>query len=154
MSITVSHPFDYMNAELAVFDTNVCLDLFVFHDPATETLLKAINENAIMAITREDCRTEWERVLDYPKLALSKTRIRQSRLEFDRFIHLVDLPKRDYRFLPLCSDTDDQKFLELAYDSRAKYLFTKDKALLKLARKNKKNGNFHIITPGQWKPGI
>lgn len=143
-----------MNTELAVFDTNVCLDLFVFHDPVAAVLVKAINENAIMAITREDCRAEWRRVLDYPKLALSDTQKMQLNLQFDQFIHLVNPPKRDYRFLPLCSDPDDQKFLETAYDAHAKYLFTKDKALLKLARKNKKNGNFNIIAPGQWKGKI
>lgn len=142
-----------MNPELAVFDTNVCLDLFVFHDPASAMLLKAIHESAIVALTREDCREEWHRVLDYPKLALSDAEKAQSKREFDQFIHLVNPAKRDYRLLPLCSDTDDQKFMELAYDSRSKYLFTKDKALLRLSRRSKKNGHFNIITPAQWKRG-
>lgn len=143
-----------MNAELAVFDTNVCLDLFVFHDPVAAVLLKAIHENTIMAITREDCRAEWCRVLDYPKLALSDTQKRQSKRQFDQFIHLVDPPKRDYRFLPLCSDPDDQKFLEAAYDSHATYLFTKDKALLKLARKNKKKQVSILSRPGNGKQNL
>ncbi|MGI4857360.1 MAG: PIN domain-containing protein, partial [Janthinobacterium lividum] len=37
--------------------------------------------------------------------------------------------------LPRCSDRDDQKFLELAARSGAHWLVTKDKALLKLARR-------------------
>jgi predicted nucleic acid-binding protein len=37
--------------------------------------------------------------------------------------------------LPVCTDKDDQKFLELARDANATILITKDKALLKLARK-------------------
>ena len=140
-----------MNSKLAVFDTNVCLDLFVFHDPASAILLKAINENILVPITRNDCREEWHRVLDYPKLSLSDNERAQSRLEFDQLVHLIAPPGKDYRCLPLCSDKDDQKFMELAYDAGAKYLFTKDKALLKLARKNKKKGGFNIITPEQWK---
>jgi predicted nucleic acid-binding protein len=37
--------------------------------------------------------------------------------------------------LPVCSDKADQKFLELARDAGAEVLITKDKALLKLARR-------------------
>ena len=73
-----------MNSKLAVLDTNVCLDLFVFHDAASAGLLKAIHEKTIIAITREDCREEWLRVLDYPKLALNESEKAQSRQDFDR----------------------------------------------------------------------
>lgn len=138
------------NPELAVLDTNICLDLFVFHDTASAFLLKAIQEKNIIAITRDDCREEWLRVLEYPKLALSNSEKVQSRYDFDHFIHLVNPDKRDYHLLPICSDKDDQKFMELAYDSRASYLFTKDRALLKLARRSRKNGLFRILSPSQW----
>ena len=139
-----------MNSKLAVLDTNVCLDLFVFHDAASAGLLKAIHEKTIIAITREDCREEWLRVLDYPKLALNESEKAQSRQDFDRFIQLVNPDKRDYHLLAVCSDKDDQKFMELAYDSHASSLFTKDRALLKLARRNRKTGQFSILTPLQW----
>ena len=140
-----------MYPELAVFDTNVCLDLFVFHDAASAGLLKAIHEKTIIPVTRKDCREEWLRVLDYPALALHETEKAQSRHDFDHFIQLVDPDKRDYRLLPVCSDQDDQKFIELAYDSRASYLFTKDKALLRLSRKSLETGQFHIMPPDRWK---
>jgi predicted nucleic acid-binding protein len=52
--------------------------------------------------------------------------------------------------LPMCRDTDDQKFIELAYQSGAAMLITKDKALLKLARKTQKAGLFQIVTPEAW----
>lgn len=143
-----------MSAELAVLDTNICLDLFVFHDTAVAGLLQAIHDNTLVAITRDDCREEWLRVLDYPKLALTESEKTRSRADFDQWIHRVAPEKRDYHTLPVCQDPDDQKFMELAYDAGAAYLFTKDKALLKLARQNRKRGYFHIMTPLQWKPGI
>ena len=139
-----------MKSELAVLDTNICLDLFVFHDALASDLLKAIQDNTLIAITREDCRSEWLRVLDYPKLALDETEKELSKQAFDRHIRIIDPEKRDYRTLPVCRDKDDQKFMELAYDAHASCLITKDKALLKLAIKNRKNGYFTIITPDQW----
>ena len=142
-----------MKSELAVLDTNICLDLFVFHDALASDLLKAIQDNTLIAITREDCRSEWLRVLDYPKLALDETEKEVSKQAFDRHIRIIDPEKRDYRTLPVCRDKDDQKFMELAYDAHASCLITKDKALLKLAIKNRKNGYFTIITPDQWIAG-
>ena len=52
--------------------------------------------------------------------------------------------------LPVCKDKDDQKFLELSRDVKADVLITKDKALLKLARKTRRDGLFAIMTPEAW----
>ncbi len=52
--------------------------------------------------------------------------------------------------LPVCTDKDDQKFLEIARDSGADILITKDKALLKLARKTAQAGIFRIMVPENW----
>ena len=52
--------------------------------------------------------------------------------------------------LPVCSDKDDQKFLEVARDADADILITKDKALLKLARKTAQAGMFRIMVPEAW----
>jgi len=54
--------------------------------------------------------------------------------------------------LPVCTDKDDQKFLELARDASADILITKDKALLKLARRTAKAGMFQIMLPEKWRP--
>jgi hypothetical protein len=48
--------------------------------------------------------------------------------------------------LPVCTDRDDQKFLELARDAGAAILITKDKALLKLAQDAPRPGLFRIMT--------
>jgi hypothetical protein len=52
--------------------------------------------------------------------------------------------------LPVCTDRDDQKFLEIARDADAQILVTKDKALLKLARKTAQAGMFRIMLPEAW----
>ncbi len=139
-----------MNPILAILDTNVCLDLFVFHDPAIRKFHDSIKANIFHLITRKDCREEWLRVLDYPKLNLNAAEKERSKHEFDELVHLIEPEKRDYRLLPVCSDKDDQKFMELAFDARARVLITKDRALLKLARKNTRNGFFSIIPPDLW----
>jgi len=134
-----------------VLDTNVCLDLFVFRDPRWSALLAALKSGTIKAVTRQDCRTEWLRVLDYPHLPLDPVSRARCTVEFDNLITCVNPPPRPGAVLPICSDHDDQKFLELANDSHAALLITKDKALLKLSRKTAKSGLFHIIQPHDWR---
>ncbi len=132
-----------------VLDTNVCLDLFVFHDPRWAGLLAAIESGAVEAITREDCRAEYLVVLHYPHLPLDETSRPVSAARFDALIKVVAPPVSGVR-LPVCTDRDDQKFLELARDAQADILITKDKALLKLARRLTKAGMFRVMVPEAW----
>ncbi len=137
-----------------VIDTNVCLDLFVFRDPRWQRLLTALQDGSIDAVTRSDCRTEWQIVLNYPHLPLDALSRQRSSTEFDALIRcLPTLSEGGARTrLPLCRDRDDQKFLELARDAHASMLLTKDKALLKLAGKIRRAGLFSILTPEAWPP--
>lgn len=135
-----------------VLDTNVCLDLFVFRDPRWTALHDALRNGAMEAVTREDCRTEWQLVLHYPHLKLDEARRTAVAQEFDAMIrhHHSTQEQSNAVALPLCKDKDDQKFLELARDAQAALLLTKDKALLKLAGKARRNGLFAIMTPEAW----
>lgn len=132
-----------------ILDTNVCLDLFVFHDPRWARLLAAIEDGSVQAITRADCRDEYRVVLHYPHLPLDEAKREESAARFDALIKVVDPAPKPVR-LPVCSDKDDQKFLELARDAGADILITKDKALLKLARKTAQAGMFRIMLPEAW----
>ena len=132
-----------------VIDTNVLLDLFVFHDPRWSGLLEALQSGAIQGVTREDCRQEWLHVLHYPHLPLDEQKREAAVAECDRLIGTSDAAASSAP-LPVCSDRDDQKFLELARDAQAAALVTKDKALLKLARRTAKAGMFRILTPQAW----
>lgn len=136
-----------------VIDTNVCLDLFVFRDPRWSALLSALETGEVQAVTRTDCRTEWLKVLEYRHLPLDPESRSDAASAFDRLITCIDNETPGARGevrLPVCSDPDDQKFLELARDSGAQILVTKDKALLKLARRTARAGLFGIILPEKW----
>lgn len=148
-----------------VLDTNVCLDLFVFGDPRWRALHEALRSGGCEAVTSSSCRTEWLLVLEYPHLPLTPALREQAINEFDRLItclpdivaphdtEAVDSFSQSITAnakLPRCRDTDDQKFLEVAYQSRASMLLTQDKALLKLAGKARRAGLFAILSPQQW----
>ena len=139
-----------------VIDTNVCLDLFVFHDPRWQRLLEALRAGTVEAVTRADCRMEWLIVLGYAHLPLDDVSRQRSMIEFDELIQCLPARPADIAVtpLPLCRDRDDQKFLELARDSDAAILLTKDKALLKLSRKIQRSGRFLILPPQAWLPSV
>ena len=132
-----------------VLDTNVCLDLFVFRDPRWERLLAALESGSVEAVTRADCRDEYRFVLHYPHLPVDEASRSQSEQRFDALIRVVEPSQKPVR-LPVCTDKDDQKFLELARDAGAQVLITKDKALLKLGRKTAQAGLFRIMVPELW----
>ncbi|MEO7494272.1 MAG: putative toxin-antitoxin system toxin component, PIN family [Massilia sp.] len=136
-------------AKRIVIDTNVCLDLFVFKDPRWASLLAALESGAVEAVTRADCRDEYRIVLHYPHLPLDEASRPLSAAQFDALVAVVAPPEQPVR-LPVCTDRDDQKFLEVARDAGASVLITKDKALLKLARKTAQAGLFKIMLPEAW----
>jgi putative PIN family toxin of toxin-antitoxin system len=136
-------------APTIVIDTNVLLDLFVFHDPRWADLLAAIESKEIDAITRADCRAEYLAVLLYQHLPLDGDSRLAAAARFDALLRLVDVDSKAIR-LPVCTDRDDQKFMELARDAGASILISKDKALLKLGRKTAQAGLFRIMLPEVW----
>ena len=136
-------------AKSIVIDTNVLLDLFVFHDPRWAELLAAIETKQVDAITRAECRDEYLAVLRYPHLPLDEAGREQAAARFDALLRLVAPDSKAIR-LPVCTDRDDQKFMELARDAGASVLISKDKALLKLGRKTAKAGLFRIMLPEAW----
>ena len=132
-----------------VIDTNVCLDLFVFKDPRWAVLLGALESGEVVAVTRAECRDEYLAVLNYPHLPLDESSRAQAVERFDALLRLVAPDPKHVR-LPVCTDRDDQKFLELARDADAEVLVTKDKALLKLGRRTAREGLFKIMLPEAW----
>ncbi|HTD03111.1 putative toxin-antitoxin system toxin component, PIN family [Undibacterium sp.] len=137
-------------SKLIVLDTNVCLDLFVFHDPRWGALLDGLKDGSIKAVTRSDCRMEWLAVLNYPHLPVALDQKDDIIRQFDLHIECIAPTAKSTLRLPFCSDKDDQKFLELARDAGADTLITKDKALLKLARKTRQAGLYTIQTPDKF----
>lgn len=141
-------------ASRIVLDTNVCLDLFLFRDPACAPLRAALESGAVQAVTRDDCRDEWRRVLHYPRLPIDDAQRDTLELAFDRFARLMPAAAGpDGARLPRCADPDDQKFLELALATGARWLLSKDNELLKLDRRVRSAGLFRILLPQHWPGG-
>jgi putative PIN family toxin of toxin-antitoxin system len=130
-----------------VLDTNVLLSLYVFADSRFAPLREKIENAEWQAITNDACFTEFRRVLGYPLFELT---VEQQQRALDAYsTHVLNnVESRQVNvILPRCTDHDDQKFLELALDSAADWLVTADRALLRLARRDRLRGLFRIITP-------
>ena len=134
-----------------VLDTNVCLDLLLFRDPHCAALHAALQCGAVQAVTRDDCRAEWQRVLHYPQLPIDEATRAALRAAFDALVCLLPpAPSDDDARLPRCADPDDQKFLELARAARASWLLSKDRELLRLDRRSRAAGLCPILQPRDW----
>lgn len=136
-----------------VLDTNVCLDLFLFNDPRCAHLMIALRSGTVQAVTRDDCRDEWRRVLHYPQVPIDDANRPAISTAFDAFVHHLpdeESTAQDEALLPTCADADDQKFLQLALAAGARWLISKDKELLKLDRRSRNAGLFPILLPEQW----
>ncbi len=137
---------------IVVLDTNVCLDLLLFADPSCAALAAALADGRLQAVCNAECAEEWRRVLGYRIWQLDAER-QQVLLEAHARLHRStgDPPVQaipvDISKLPLCRDRDDQKFLQLAADAGAWALVSKDRDLLKLARRCARLGLFHILRP-------
>lgn len=115
-----------------VIDTNIVLDIWVYQDPATPSLLNALEEGKLHWLATVSMREELLRVLDYPHIAQRRNREGVSAeavlAHFDRLAQMHPIaPKAPY----VCKDEDDQKFIDLAAAHQA-LLLSKDKQVLRL----------------------
>lgn len=130
-----------------MLDTNVVLDWLHFRDPRVAGIAAAIASGAAMPVSAPACLEELRRVLAYPRFSLDHAVQAEIFNRYRAQVLLVDLSEDLSPELPKCRDGDDQKFLELAWQARAHCLVTKDKALLKLARRAAKLGRFVVCLP-------
>jgi uncharacterized protein len=142
-------PLAAAHALPVVLDSNVWLDILVFDDPHTRPIRAALEGGVIRALIDARCHAELAHVLDYPHLAergIAKADALAALASLVEWVEPPELPP-DARVLPQCRDRDDQKFLELARASGAQWLVSKDRAVLKLARRIARDFGFRIATP-------
>ena len=141
-----------------VLDTNVWLDWLVFDDPQIAPLKSAVAAGRAAIVIDGSCEDELIRVLAYPvRKVVPDATVQAARLAECRRLtagfRIQDSGSGSaspgYWPLPVCSDPDDQKFLELARNAGVDGLVTKDRALLVLARHRSRPPPFHILTPAQ-----
>jgi putative PIN family toxin of toxin-antitoxin system len=126
-----------MSTPLAVLDTNVLLDLWVFDDPSAHTLRAALDHGACIALRSADTDSELADVLARTEFELTMKRQQELLARWRERTRLIE------RVFPApwrCADPRDQRFLDLAFTARAQLLVTRDKALLRLARKARAGG--------------
>lgn len=130
-----------------VLDTNVLVSLWIFKDSRLAPLRHALEDRRWRALTNTACSGEFARVLAYPQFAVATEQQHLALSDYRALAEDIPAGGAAAEPLPRCKDRDDQKFLELARDGRAHWLVTADKALLKLARRQRLAHLFRIITP-------
>jgi uncharacterized protein len=141
-----------------VLDSNVWIDILVFDDPHTRPIRAALESGALEALIDARCLAELTYVLDYPQFVKREIDKAAALATVTRLTQLVEstpepvpaqtaTPAENVRPLPKCKDRDDQKFLELAYAAKADWLVSKDRAVLKLARRIARDFGFQIAQP-------
>ncbi len=117
--------------------------------PHTRPIAAALESGALAALIDARCLAELTYVLDYPQFVHRKVDKAAALAVVARLAQLVEPapPAEDAKPLPKCKDRDDQKFLELAHAARADWLVSKDRAVLKLARRMARDFGFQIAQP-------
>ena len=115
-----------------VFDTNVLLDLFVFHDFRALHLKQALLEHKIDALASPKTLEEFADVISRPLFSLETVEQEKILAQWKSLSRVLDdqsLLSSPWR----CQDPDDQIFLDLAFTAKPCILISKDNEVLKFA---------------------
>jgi len=138
---------------LLVLDTNVVFDWLVFANPAARPLADAIGACRVRWIATTGMRDEFRHVLGTGRFARWHPDAAALEATWARFCEIVPAPPPGAPAGRLrCTDADDQPFVDLAVAAPARWLVTRDRALLKLARHLREVG-VAASTPERWVPG-
>lgn len=134
------------NPTVCVLDSNTVIALWHFADPNLQPLHESIVNGRLSLLTSIQALDELAVVLSRPVFGLSVEAQANLLAEYRqrcRVIEQVEIQEG----LPKCKDRDDQKFLNLAWQEKAGLLLTRDKALLKLAKRKQWGGQLNIQSP-------
>jgi predicted nucleic acid-binding protein len=130
-----------------VLDTNIVLAWLLFADPALASLAQRIEAGALRWLACARMRDELADVLARSPFVERKTACEQVLASFDRLTTRVAQDATHVASPGLrCADPDDQVFADLALAHGARWLYTRDKALLSLAPAARRHG-CEIVTP-------
>ena len=138
-----------MSTEI-VLDTNVLLDWLVFANPATAPLHAELIAGRLHWVATAAMLQELRHVTPTGLLTRWQTESATLWQTVRQHVREVEAP------VPLagterlrCRDRDDQIFIDLALSRRCRWLLTRDRALLKLARRALPGG-VTVLTPEAW----
>jgi len=136
---------------VVVLDTNVVLDWLLFEDKGCAGLASQLHSGQVRWHVTESMRSELASVLPRRQLHDWSPNCEHILSTFDRLARVCRAPlcAADANAKLRCRDPDDQKFIDLAVAVGASWLFSKDRALLDLARPARAIG-IEVLTPAQW----
>ncbi len=132
-----------------VLDTNVVLDWLVFRDPSSRPVEAAIRSGQVRWCVSAAIRLETERVLTFKHFASHAVDPVAVFSTWETFAETIESFAAPLAQLLRCSDPDDQKFIDLALRLGNSTLLSRDRAVLKLARRARPLG-LTIATPEAW----
>jgi uncharacterized protein len=132
-----------------VLDTNVVLDWFVFGEAGVAPLAAAITGGQLRWWSCRPMLDELTHVLRQGALSQRNIDSEHVLTSVNRLHASVELAAPLPSIRLRCSDPSDQMFVDLALQCGASWLFTRDRALLKLARKAAPRG-LTIAPPERW----
>ena len=132
-----------------VLDTNAVLDWLVFADPRIAALAAAIKGRRIDWFATAGMRAEFAGVLARPQIARHASRHERALTVFDGLAQIRAKPASAQVGLS-CADADDRLFVDLAVAERARWLITRDHALLALRERASAQG-LAIAVPEAWR---
>jgi predicted nucleic acid-binding protein len=135
--------------ELIVLDTNVVLDWLVFRDPSCASLATTLVGGKIRWVVTEAMRDELAHVLARGEVDDWKPDRPAIWATWDAIAHTVPTLPAASRLSPRCTDPDDQKFIDLGLQVGAHALLSRDRAVLRCARRARLLG-LTILTPKHW----
>jgi uncharacterized protein len=141
------------SARPLVLDTNVVLDWLVFHDPCATLLGQQLASRSWQWHVTADMLLELEHVLTYEALSAWKPDRAVVLSAWDSFACTTAAPVPNLAPRLRCTDPDDQKFIDLALSLPGATLLSRDRAVLKLARRARPLG-VSITTPQAWSAGL
>jgi predicted nucleic acid-binding protein len=134
----------------AVVDTNVLLDWLVFTDPGVSALTAAVRYGALRWVATAPMLDELRHVLGRPPLNARRPADLEGTIA--ACCCLVPEPPETHCRL-ICTDPDDQKFIDLALHRGSRWLISRDRALLKLGRRALTQG-VRVCTPAAWRADV
>ena len=133
-----------------VLDTNVVLDWLVFQHPSCARLWDDFASGRLRWLASSAMRDELAHVLGRGVCDAWAPDIAGLWLTWERLASVAEPAGPSGAATRLrCTDADDQKFIDLALAHGARWLLSRDRAVLKLARRTRALG-LEVLTPEMW----